>query len=891
MKKLFTLMLTVVAVFALVACTPKTVTANFDTNGGEEAEYAEQLVNGGDKLERVARPTKEGSDFIGWYANAKGTGSAFNFHVDGLKKNTTFYAKWQEAVTTTDTATVTYVVPEGATPVAASKTVKGKLMAAEPNQPALAGSDFVWWYTDAKFKKAFNLDGTIVTGDVTLYAKFETKKVTSYAGQIRFTISSTSNLNPYSETLATASTLMDYLAGNLYETDIDWEGSIAEGVATAKGVLAPGKLSESLLFHRVPLLAASNPVDVSAENNSLEGTVWEIAVKSGITFADGTPITAQTWVDSWQLLLDPKLKNARANLIYDSNQYLGVVGAREYFNGTETDFSKVGVSVKPGSNTLVLRLVSKRDVWAIQGLLEGASTGIVHVENFKAGITADGTRTTYGTRSNMPVSSGPYVLTNWEAEKLFFYEKNTKYVNAADYKIEKIRYDVINNQTAEINEFKAGNIDVAGVSGQYFNEFEKDPRLKQSPTTSTFRMALNYTDVKDADGKVTRAGNEFLKNNDMRRALYLAIDRQSLATGIRKPSIAQPGFLSNQYYGTEQTAWAYRESAAALDAYTALTDLPNGYDPVQAKQLFEKALTTFGSKNVKIEVTFFDSETNHQLVEWINDTAKTVFEANTGQKNAGKFELVKNAVSSDAINDAWDNKTYDITMAGWQGINFNPLSLLGQVFNPEEPYVANATEHLDPELAKVQIKVNIPYAKVALAEWTEKLIGTANIANLTEEVKTDVIAKNEAYNAATKETAEAAYAALKKVFTDAELFAETIDETTVALVASWIALEPRIGAVTVNADSTLSGGEFSATLNELFLMAYTELDFEQYEGKDLDFDILTAAVEKMLIEQVIAIPLTSSVSNGVYSERVQFIFNSYHARMGWGGVRYMSIVD
>lgn len=880
MKKIMSFILLFVGVLTLAACTTKgVVTVDFDVNGGKEATYEQQVVNSGESIERVQRPTKEGSDFIGWHDNAKGKGKAFNFHTGVVKKNTTFYAKYQEAVTTTEQATVTFNTPKGATEVASIKTTIGKLLGGEPVQPALAEHDFVWWYTDAKLKKPFNLDGDIITGDITLYAKFKAKATTAYAGVLRYTISSTSSLNPYADTLNTSSTLMSYISANLYETDIDWELAIQDGLATSRGVLAKDVKASELPFGRFPLLAKSEPVDVSEAAGKLEGTVWEIEVKEGLTFSEGTPITAQTWVDSWQLLLDPKLKNTRANLIYDEKQYLGVVGSKAYYDGVQTDFSKVGV--KATGNKITLELAAKKDMWDIMGLLEGESTGIVHVENFKAGLTADGTRTTYGTRSNMPVASGPYVLKNWEADKLFYFEKNDKFINKNEYSIEKVRYDVVNNQTAEINEFEAGNIDAASVSGQYFSRYETDPRLKMAPTTSTFRLAFNYTDSKDSTGEAVRTGNKYLANQDLRQAIYLAVDRDALAKGIRKPSIGQPGFLSNQYYATEQNPFSYRDSDSGKDAYTALTDKAMGYDPEKALILFEKALASLNGEAMTIEVTYFDSETNHTLFGWLNDTIKEVFQTNTGGKNAGKFQFKADAKAETALRQAWENKTYDVTMSGWQGINFNPLSLLGQVFNPHPDYIDNATENLDPAIGEIELTANIENAKNALPGWIEKLVTAEKYDLLTPAVRTSIVEKYSAYLEKEEAEATAAYEALEKVFTDAKIFEKGHDSSAVILVSSWLLLDTKID----------ENGIFKGTLHVFFNTAYTELAFEQYEGKDLDFDILTAAVEKMLIEQVVAVPLTSSVDMSVYSERVQFVFNDYHARLGWGGIKYISLKD
>ncbi len=57
--------------------------------------------------------------------------------------------------------------------------------------------------------------------------------------------------------------------------------------------------------------------------------VYQIKLRDGLKWEDGTAITADTFVESGKLLLDPTLKNYRANLFYSGESALA--GARGYF--------------------------------------------------------------------------------------------------------------------------------------------------------------------------------------------------------------------------------------------------------------------------------------------------------------------------------------------------------------------------------------------------------------------------------------------------------------------------------------------------------------------------------------------------------------------------------
>ena len=63
------------------------------------------------------------------------------------------------------------------------------------------------------------------------------------------------------------------------------------------------------------------------------GRVWELKLNKDACWEDGTAINADSYVNSLKLLLDPQMKNYRANLYYDPNQSdTSIAGALAYYN-------------------------------------------------------------------------------------------------------------------------------------------------------------------------------------------------------------------------------------------------------------------------------------------------------------------------------------------------------------------------------------------------------------------------------------------------------------------------------------------------------------------------------------------------------------------------------
>jgi ABC-type oligopeptide transport system substrate-binding subunit len=95
----------------------------------------------------------------------------------------------------------------------------------------------------------------------------------------------------------------------------------------------------------VPSMAAGAFVDVTADyvgsygiTAGEENKAYAIPLKSNLTFDNGDPITAETFVESMQLLLNPEAANFRADNVYQSGD-LKIYGAEEYVKGGSYAYS------------------------------------------------------------------------------------------------------------------------------------------------------------------------------------------------------------------------------------------------------------------------------------------------------------------------------------------------------------------------------------------------------------------------------------------------------------------------------------------------------------------------------------------------------------------------
>ena len=144
-------------------------TVSFQTNGG--SEIAGAVVRNGKTAAKPADPTKEGSAFIGWYADEACT-KAFNFNTTVISGDTTVYARWVVLEAGKSEYTVSFDLGYDAAALAPTGTVNSKLHTLPA--PERTGYTFAGWWISAyedgtKLTYAYT-EGAELTADTTLYA-------------------------------------------------------------------------------------------------------------------------------------------------------------------------------------------------------------------------------------------------------------------------------------------------------------------------------------------------------------------------------------------------------------------------------------------------------------------------------------------------------------------------------------------------------------------------------------------------------------------------------------------------------------------------------------------------------------------------------------------------
>ncbi|MBQ3016212.1 MAG: InlB B-repeat-containing protein [Clostridia bacterium] len=149
---------------------PKKYTVSFNTLGGSAVES--QSISHGELAVMPATPTKAGYTFEGWYSDSKYENS-FDFYLNTITEAKTLYAKWVEFnPTVTVKSNVEY---EGVYQWSEMIGYEKKLSVVKV--PDIYGYNFIGYYTSDLLLNEVDAN-TVITEDVTVYAKYEKKVYT-----------------------------------------------------------------------------------------------------------------------------------------------------------------------------------------------------------------------------------------------------------------------------------------------------------------------------------------------------------------------------------------------------------------------------------------------------------------------------------------------------------------------------------------------------------------------------------------------------------------------------------------------------------------------------------------------------------------------------------------
>jgi oligopeptide transport system substrate-binding protein len=296
--------------------------------------------------------------------------------------------------------------------------------------------------------------------------------------------------------------------------------------------------------------AAAKSWDVSADN-----LTYTFHLNEGMVWSDGSPLTAHDFEYTFKRNLDPTVAAALASFLYP------IKGAEDYFTGKTTDPSTIAVTAKDDL-TLEMTLNAVTVFWPVI-----LSLWIALPIPKKAVDAAGATWTEPGSI----ISNGRYVMTDWAHDQSMTLARNEKF-HGTKPQIASVEYTIFQDPPSQaLTAFQTGDVDLAQVTVANADFVNSDPTLSKlvyhQTVSGTWELRLDMSNAQSA-----------IANVNVRKALYLAIDRDVLSKTVLKD------FMTPAYILTPPDIPSY-DTSAKLDGtlddakkYLSDAGYPDGKD-------------------------------------------------------------------------------------------------------------------------------------------------------------------------------------------------------------------------------------------------------------------------------------------------------------------------
>ncbi len=305
--------------------------------------------------------------------------------------------------------------------------------------------------------------------------------------------------------------------------------------------------------------ATNEPVFTNAESITTEDNqTYVVTLKEGYTFHDGTPVTAQSYVDTWNYAAYAPNAQSVAGF------YAPIAGYGDMQCGTKTETNDEG---------------EDEEVADCEGAPPAAETlsGLTVDSDTQFTITLEAPEPFFLTRlgynayaplpqaffddpdgfDRAPIGNGPFMMNGeWEDDVEILTDAYADYAGDNPAQVEGVDFIIFADTNTAVTSLIAGEIDIhdAVPPEQWANVTSQMSNFDQSASSS-----INYI------GFPTYAAP--WDNADLRAAISMAIDREAITTGIfegqRQPAFNILAPVIPGYSETVCDEWTYNPELAA----------------------------------------------------------------------------------------------------------------------------------------------------------------------------------------------------------------------------------------------------------------------------------------------------------------------------------------
>lgn len=358
-----------------------------------------------------------------------------------------------------------------------------------------------------------------------------------------------------------------------------------------------------------------------------DGKVYTFKLRSGATWSDGSPVTAEDFVYSFRRLEDPATGAEYASMLYP------IVNAEEINTG-KAKAEDMGVkAVDAGTLEVTLKAPTPY-------FLEMLTHQAAYPVN-KASIDKNGAD---WVKPGKLVSNGAFTLADWVPNDHLKMVKNPKFYDAANVKIDVINFIPTEDRSSAMKRFEAGELD----------SYDDLPTEQLSELKAKFGDQVRVAPYLGSYYYAVKTDKAPWDNVELRNAISEAIDRDFLAEKVWNNSML-PGY--------SMVPPGIEGYTAAIATYADKSQIDREDD---AKEILEKLGYT-ADKPLKMEIRYNTSENHKNTAVAIQEQLKgigiEVSLLNTDTKTHYAFLEQKG--------------DYDVARIGWIADYQDPETFLG----------------------------------------------------------------------------------------------------------------------------------------------------------------------------------------------------------------------
>ncbi len=315
---------------------------------------------------------------------------------------------------------------------------------------------------------------------------------------------------------------------------------------------------------------------------SEDGTVYTFQLRDAL-WSDGKPVTAYDFEYSFLRTLDPETGSSQVGS-FDS-----ILNAKAYYNGELTDASQVGIKAVD-EKTFEITLI-KNDPFFILQLAQGINYYPIrkdYVEQFGAN---------YGAGPESFIGCGPFTLTSWAQASSIVMDKNEKYWDLENIKLNKVTQLIVPDENTLVGMYDLGEVDAVYSISAVQTTLYPDHGNKIGGT-------LQYLSFNTRSGHV-------LGNENLRKALSFAISRESVVAAVASPGSEVADSMIDPSI--------FLVGVAITEQYPNSTGVAPSGDVEQAKAYLQLALSELGLSSASelpaITYVAMDSTAHRQYAE------------------------------------------------------------------------------------------------------------------------------------------------------------------------------------------------------------------------------------------------------------------------------------